>query len=535
MQVRTPSRRRNRSRSGSRRPSAPSKRQLARSVRAARKKAARNVKAAYSLGQSGPSRSFVQQIAESIALPAEHPYVRIPSTNVARTAVMTTRQIATVSSPTGPSGEFTRGDILVALFGQPGRAFMAYGFFGSAAATYSCMFGMASLNSTRWVWNPNIEWPPLANNAKHEIEQDWPLVSAITTTAAAAHGQLLGAGVSDKKRYLYMRPGDSLWIMATNTVAAGSSYSFDGKINVWQEGQLTPFELVAWSCSGTGPIGTWSQIASSMTTGVWVSVTVEAVTNPNTAVLAGAYLEFQLRTATAASGEWVLRPYNDFVGTMSGDPVMAERVKVNAAAMLVTNASAALTAQGTILAARIRGTNPHLVTPASLGSAADLYRGKATEGCYTFMENTETSNEFRQCRGFPVGDALCYDLDGVDYFHFMQITNNASADQANLLALTSDASFEFEADTRRYPRRVAAGNLDDLYSARKLLGSKPDWFYENPLHASDIYGFVKKAAKSMAATAGRYAPYAARAASAIDPAGAAGYHAISALLGRLTM
>lgn len=488
---------------------------------------------------AAPSRTMVTQIAAAIALPNEHPYVRIPSTNIARTAVMTTRQIGTITSPTVASGDFNSGDILIALFGQPGRAYMAYGAFGSAPATYKLRFGMFSTLSENWVWNPNTALQ--ASAAKMEIETDWPLCSGYSLTTGAVHGPLIAAATSGGKRFLYMRPSDELWMVCGGTTASGA-WGFDGKINVWQEGRLGAFEIVSWAMSGSGALPTYAKIFDSITVPCWVSVTVEAVTSTASPVQAGAYFNFELRTMGAqgtTAGEWTLRPYNDFVAASSGDPAMAERVKVNAASLLLTNASAEMYAQGVLVAARIRGTNPHLVTASSLGASADLYRGKAAHGVYTFMENTERSNEFRQCRGFSTGDCLVYDLDELDYFHFIQATNNGvspnTALQAtNVYAVTADASFEFEADTRRYARRVAAGNLDDLYAARKLLGARPEWFYENPLHLSDIYGFVKRAARAAVNTAGRYAPYAATAASAIDPTGAAGYHALATLLGRMT-
>jgi alpha-D-ribose 1-methylphosphonate 5-phosphate C-P lyase len=76
---------------------------------------------------------------------------------------------------------------------------------------------------------------------------------------------------------------------------------------------------------------------------------------------------------------------------------------------------------------------------------------------------------------------------------------------------------EYKTDIGRYGKATSEYTFQDLVAARRLINSVPVWFYENPTHAKQLYGLIKRALGGAWKVGKRIAPYALNAASAANP------------------
>jgi hypothetical protein len=170
---------------------------------------------------------------------------------------------------------------------------------------------------------------------------------------------------------------------------------------------------------------------------------------------------------------------------------------------------------------------------------AEKFTGRAATGCYTFREFAIEDEPFDAAVTNIADNAAVggprFNLDVDEFVHIMQFTNPNAATAPNAYEITVDMTIEFRSDLSRYPKSVSDYVYTDLILARKMVNARPEWFYENPLHMRDIYGLIKRVGAGVARGIKTVAPYAATAASAVDPAHAAGYHALAGLLGRLNV
>lgn len=464
----------------------------------------------------------INALSLAVALPREHPNVRVPTVDMPRTAVLTvTDQYQWKDKPAFPpiGLGFQSGDTSLILMGQPGRNI---GLWSSNLATgsYSLFFdGNAS-------WNLATGQLP-QTVASTDVTDDWGVTGG--TAPSGPHGGSISVGYSGVKKYIFCNAGDDLYAAGLSGVP--STYSGTLALNVfsWAQGgretlvsgKLLPFTLGAF---------TPQIIATAPTAGYYsLGLTNVNVTAASTGTFAPA-LTVTLRCNAGTGWSWF--PILDLDPLTGGDGAIAEEVRSVASSLLVTNTSAYNTREGTILAARIRGEDPLMVTRSLLAKSAEKYTGDAALGCYTFMELSEGRQRFDSAVfSGSQNYGMVFDLEVDDYYHYICI----SAAVENSFILSATSTVEFKTDSARYAKDVARGTHGELVESRRLINSRPEWFYENPLHMRDIYGFVSRAVKRGVKGLQAISPYAATLGGMLQPSNAAAYSAMSDAIRRLQL
>lgn len=474
----------------------------------------------------------VTALAHAIALPGEHAPIRNPNGGQS-TAVIRCRNEFTTSSPSVGAYQWAAGDTIVALFGQAARAVMYYGRFTGPITTYRIYFSVNGSDSVDWAPDPN-NW--VGGAQSYSATAPMPFAGARALTTGGPHGPTLAVGYNkDDRRYFFLDKHDTLRINVPITPVVGE---FRFAIDWWNEDaeEQQNYRLTVASSTSATQTGTFTPTQAG-----WFTVDFEELKLSSGTLTGGWRITADILVGNGGTanpstdgGRWHLRPFSDFDPYAGGDAAMAELVRMNAASVLVQNISSTFNAQGPVLAGRVRIDNLMQLSNSLLATVADKYDGKAADGCYTFLANSEISSRFTECRSGSFSSFLRYPLEAQEYIHVMRFTNENWSTQANSFNIIFDGAFEFVADTARYPRHVAKGvSLETFNQMRMLINERPVWFYENPMHMADIYGFVKRAARGAGRAVGRAAPYLSTVATALDPAGAAGYSALAALLSRL--
>lgn len=464
-------------------------------------------------------------LAMAMGLPGEIGALRFPTKDAPRTAVMGALDQRTITTADSTAGGWGNGDLLIAFFGQPGRLAMVYSVLANPSYYYLLMSSPTGVARRDWyITNNNIA-------GSVSINTPWPLLATEQGTGATVHGKTMAVGMSGGHSYVWLNGnGDKISIQSST----GSS-NLVGK---------AVFEVHQWT--GTESSIQVSTVELTLVAGLIPTGTLYAPTSPGyyriefaeyliTSGASTSNMAIQLRLTLDSVEGWTQISMGDLDANASGDASIGEQVRVNASSMLLTNTTSVLNRQGTVLAARVKSNDFMFVTPASLGKSAEKYTGDAALGCYTFKEFSRYSEEFRNVTLSDQAKGVVFDLDMDDFFHFIQVTCPNVSTTANTYTLSFYTMLEFKTDVARYQKDVSNLNEMSLIAARRLVNSRPEWFYENPLHAGQIYQFVKNLGYKAARGAATAAPYVAKAASFYNPAGAAGYEALAQMLRGLIM
>lgn len=472
------------------------------------------------------------KLAECIALPGSTNGFRLPTVDAPRTSVMVTRDQYTISNTNTAPLNWNNGDLLVAFFGQPGRLAMMYG----TTTVGQYLLNFSAYNAATGTPTTSLDWTisPAAIAGNFEISQPWPLTSA-TTTGPGPHGKTMALGLSgaDDNMFIWMNAGDTI---STN----GTSWTSTAVGNI-------VFQIVRWAGKST------PEFINSNTTITLVSGNVPngsivysaGVPAYYQVIFAGFYFtsggitstnnSIRLALNCNATTGWSQRSMVDLDPGQGGDPTIGECIRVNACSLLMSNTTAEINKQGTVLAARLKADLFSAVTPDLLARAAEKYSGPAANGVYTFKEFAVENEAFKVSA--TVAPALFFDLNTDEFFHFIQIScPNAGTGGVNTYTVSIDTVVEFKSDSARYRKATSGFRADDLILARRHINSVPNWFYENPNHMADLYNFIRRGAAGAYRAAKFVAPAAnhmAAAASMVHPGGAAAYELLAQLLRRL--
>ena len=451
----------------------------------------------------------VEELAEAMAMPCMGA-VRFPTEDVPRSSVTVCTDQRNVASPSTAYSSWPTGDILIAYFGQPGRLAMIY---GPMSATTGTWYFTNALSTNIAPGTSRVIEVPASSTGTSTISA-WldPLGVSLTQPI---HGPTQTVGRQDNHTYLWMNTGDTLSISVTATLSAPPNGNMFCTV-VRSNGANSPYEDIGQvsipiNSSGVG-VGTYSHT----TPGAYVAIIVDNfVATSATTVSTSNFTVSVISNYNATGGVgWMQVSMADCDPNAAGDMNMLEEARVNAASLLVTNVSSALNRQGTVLAARLRQVPFWKVTPAMLGRAAEKYQGDAVHGCYTFFEFSDTRQMFANCN---TDYAPAFDLDYNDYYHFIELTCPGWLNTPNSYAIKFDTLLEYKTDISRYGKGTSDHDFSDLIAARRLINSVPVWFYENPTHAKEIYGFIKRALGGAWRVGKKLAPYAINAASAANP------------------
>lgn len=190
------------------------------------------------------------------------------------------------------------------------------------------------------------------------------------------------------------------------------------------------------------------------------------------------------------------------------------RARLNASAALFTNVTAALSKEGTILAARLKPAvvDPWSFTVGNLNSVHPSLRyfGPLEKGLYTFttpggnLESftdnvlTLASNSATNSTSRPL-----FNFQDIGIYNAIIFSDLGSAAVGTQLAVSQYAHIEFETTSSLFTIGVSNQPLELLHSTEVAL-LKFGHFHENPIHWSVLTAAVKEAVKFLAPIAAPY-------------------------------
>jgi hypothetical protein len=190
------------------------------------------------------------------------------------------------------------------------------------------------------------------------------------------------------------------------------------------------------------------------------------------------------------------------------------RSRLNASAALFTNVTAALSKEGTILAARLKPAvvDPWSFTTSNLNSVHPSLRyfGPLEKGLYTFTTpggNVESfsdnvftiaSNSVTNSTARPL-----FNFQDIGIYNAIIFSDLGSASVGTQLAVSQYAHIEFETTSSLFTIGVSNQPMELLHSTEVAL-LKFGHFHENPIHWSVLAAAVKQAVKFLAPIAAPY-------------------------------
>lgn len=464
------------------------------------------------------STGHTQVLALCIAEPGKQNSMRFPTTAPDRVSIMTAMDQYTFSSPTvgNTASGFNNTDLLVAYYGQPGRTAMVWQS-GLSSCTYALQFEFGN------IWRGFYGRQPQNNEPVNNV---WPLISAVATSAGGPHGASISIGRSADFPYIFLNNTDTINVTGGTVGTLTGACNFE--ILQWQGRNQPPIVASSATAAMTaGSLAPTTLYTASSATGFFYVVFTSITYSSGSATEA----DVQMSVVTNFTSGWCLIHHSDVDPADAGDPNILQDCRATAASLLFTNATNVLNRGGVSTAARLRSVDFLDVTPSILSRAAEVYTGDAGSGIYTFKEFGTYAEQFRSeaATGLlnTTSVGVSYNLDYDDYYHFIRLGSTGQTNQYNACFNTT---LEFRNDSNRYSKDVAPLNYSDLITARKLISSNPVWFYENPLHMREIYNFVVRGAKRVVRGLQVAAPYAAAVGGMMVPQQAAAYGVLAAAL-----
>jgi hypothetical protein len=320
------------------------------------------------------------------------------------------------------------------------------------------------------------------------------------------HGQTFPIGLDAGKRYIWVDGGtaSTFAFVVTVPVATLTSASLNLSLIKWNPDSAptvteiqVPFTTPAFSYNFQAVITTPGYYCVSYT-----GLIFTGATSGGSGLLTISSNWYTYNTTSAAA--WSTLHLGDLDPNNGGDVTMGRKIRVNSSSLLLTNTTASIQKQGTVLASRLNELPFYSVTPAVLSKAAEKYTGGAETGVYTYKEFTQYAETYRQCIDLGY---LVFDLAYTDYYHFIQVSATSYVSSPNTFTLSLSSNVEFQSDIARHVKGCAPPKEDqDLIFARSIVSSSPEWFFENPSHLARVMGFIARGARGLYNGARTYGP-----------------------------
>lgn len=457
-------------------------------------------------------------LAAVIALPGEH-NCQFPTEGGEATDIRALKMLLNLSSPANPNiaKGFVNGELLIAFFGQPGRALLYWrdpiqttysGYFQTMSAS-----GVATMGATLQVVDgATILIDSL--NLSYSPGLSLPLIG-FNSSNGGFHGLWLPAAVYGPVDggLVFMNQGDQLTIVIKVQFSAGTTsvegealFSLRTFVRPGQDLSLTQGQTARVRINGVPPVST-SVTFTCQATGYY---SVEFCDITMITVGGGQMIDFTINGVILLAGTnagWsnVSMPelYSPTMAGASegGVPQFGYSARVNGASLLCTNVTSALNRGGMVRAARFESTGQFYQRTSTEMNATsnDMYNGDASLGVYTFRESTSASSRYVR-HASPMGPLI--DLDFCDRYSMLCL---APPGVTNTFAVTICENIEFILSSQTLCTRKAClgGTVEDLRQARVTINSVPCWFFENPMHLRDVYGWIKRAGSALYNNSGR--------------------------------
>lgn len=484
-----------------------------------------------------------------MALPEEHPKLRLPTACVSRTAVLTLKDNLTLNTSLRSDLE-APGVSYVALLGQPGRTMLVKTERLIRRKTTADDVGYllhfaTPLGKDSSKWHVKLPAPELesAGTVIWNVNIPWSVIKGVSSSNVTnpIHGKVMPAGRSQTRDWIFLNAGETLVL---NHISSWDlppeQLGWSGQVRFTLE-YATDGTSPTQVSTNTGSVGSGASnvaILIGVTGHYSVSLTVVEVNTIAANQQAPDYgahgmtwqahirVPFTAAALTVNTNYWAIVNHR----TLEGDNDITNAARTTACSLLASNTTAEMYKQGTITAARVHDREPWNITDDDLEGFSERYSAPASLGVYTFLEITEQMEEYRDHASTASHyTGLRYDLDMPGPVHLIRFEAPTTA--PNIFRLAMVTTVEFRTDSQKYSNGTAPGTVLDLQAARRLLNSRPEWFYHNPEHMARIYrllGAIGRGAK-------RYGPMAARVAGVLNPANAGAYNLLASGLGALSL
>lgn len=474
-------------------------------------------------------RYGTNQLALAMALPCEHGGFRFPTRDMPRCSVVSGKDIYAVSNTNNTSTGWNLGDFVLHVYGQPGRACVYTKSSAAPSHYYDMYMASGTLDFVIAPFAVALSESPLT------LGEFAPWVGGRSSLGnTGLHGPTIACGMSNGIGYVLCGYNVYLAVQLTTwtSTATGQAY-----FEVWRYRGLNQQPVLMAEKSITlvgGQIPATNLIDASMPHGYY-AVKFDRLELLSGAITSGSNaIRLRLNPSANPLSEsfWSQVTMSELDPNGYGDIKIAESTRVTGMSALLTNTSSLYNAAGTIVAARTRSALFTDISKDTLSRCAEKYTNPTRLGVYTFKEFTDTAEKFVCCAA-EAANFLVFDLDYEDFIYTVQAGCNDPVNMPNTFELVLEYAVEFVTEAQRYTKGVPRLPFESLVEARRLINSKPEWFYENPLHMADIYRLIRKGVNALAKGAVTAAPYAGKAAAAIDPARAGMYNALAEMIGGL--
>lgn len=454
------------------------------------------------------------KLALSMVLPHENKPIRFPVVPAVHTALLDTMADGTVPIADGQSKRaFLCRDPCFPLWME--RSCNAVGAF------------LESVQGSVQTWTipnraNNVLMTP-AWNRLNGVVGTVPTVDSVLVTAAGMADYAVMASINgEAQQALFIPPNSTFHVrIYTGAVGGGSglelefAYQVGGEVfmsTVLAISTSTGFEMSAIA-GETLPVG--SGMGTTPYGFVWLRAWRTTQTAPTLAT--SPFLQYGWVTggtfATPTSTRTFFLPFQ-MPPEFNNSVLPYNRSRLNASAALFTNVTAALSKEGTILAARLKPAivDPWAFTTGTVNSVHPSLRyfGPLEKGLYTFTtpggnveaftDNVITigSNSVTNATSRPL-----FNYDDIGIYNAIIFSDLGSASAGTQLAVSQYAHIEFETTSSLFAIGVSSQPMELLHSTEVAL-LKFGHFHENPIHWSVLAAAVKQAVKFLAPIAAPY-------------------------------
>lgn len=431
-------------------------------------------------------------LARQMAIPESSTApVRMPTTDMPKTAVTKLTTTLSVKNPVitlanQPSGSppFTNGDLMFYIYGLPGFSMMYGPVVGSTTVVD------ATVTSFAYSSSPGSRHPLTTTTLQpgSSVSSHWLPTKCTDSESGAVRP--LGVAVGQTYAWFDRTEKFHYKVYSGNDVATTISGPITVELVKWM-GPGEPPKSIATLSYKKGDSGTF---AYTVPESGWYSMEFTMSAVDTDTLITTFSVEVTAAAAVANPARYKLC-YQDALQNKD----VGESIRRTGFSVLITNTTAQINRQGNVVAARLVADG-YYDEDFSLGvnhldAASDKYTGDASNGVYTYMDFDQSAERFYQAHSGAVSTQALgpvFDLEYYGYIHVIKISNPTPETAANSFLVTITGIYEFRSDSMLYAKGVPMASNLALTDARRINNST-DYFYENPLHMSDIWRYIKNA------------------------------------------
>lgn len=437
-------------------------------------------------------------LPESVSAP-----IRLPTADMPRTAIVKSTETFTVETP---SVEFSNidssdhGQLMSLALGRPGCSMM-YGptvpqtkdtAHGTTYRSFSFM------HKTGGTIDGGFE-------AFQYLSKSSSIMVDFRPVKDVCEGEPLPLAYSRGKTYFWMDAGCSLKLTCGGSkVDFSIQYTWLRYMGSGEEDALAGnFTLAA----GDTVLNTGATSNPTLGSG-WYRIQFEFTNPSSTDDITGSGVRLLIPSVVFGTGDSIpglkIGVFRFSCPDVTKDATIGAMCRRTACSVLMTNTSAEILKQGTIVAGRAlfddygpqkAGTT---FNSFDVGRLANKYTGQSAKGVYTYMDFDRGCESFEQACNEFLHPTI--QLDNILYMHAMLITGPRNSTDMNQFLVTVNTHYEFLTDSMKYSTNVPLGQFQALIEARRI-NNATAYFYENPLHPGDIWRFIKSSFNALRRTA----------------------------------